>query len=229
MPISVSRWRTEAAITAYSPIADEPPASPLPCARGRAAPAAAQVGGRVVGRPRKCGRDRGCGGGEKRHREGEHEDAGVDADRVDTRQPFGHERHECAQRPPRDRQADGSRGEGQQQALGEQLARQPARTGAERGAHRELRPPNLSSQGQQIRRVRARDEEYEPDGAGQQEQARAHVTHYHVQVGAKDRLQACGASAGVSISSREISAESSLLALLYRRGRPQPGDQSDVT
>jgi hypothetical protein len=58
-------------------------------------------------------------------------------------------------------------------ALGGELARDPGAPGAERGAERQLAPARHAARRQQVRDVRARDEQHHRAGAEQDEELRA--------------------------------------------------------
>ena len=68
-----------------------------------------------------------------------------------------------------------ARDEREQQALGQQLAHQPAARGAERQAHRDLALADRGARQQQVRDVGARDQQHQPDDAQQQARGAHHV------------------------------------------------------
>ena len=72
-------------------------------------------------------------------------------------------------------EAEHAAGERQHDALGQQLADDAAAAGADRRADRDLAPPAGRAHQQQVRDVRARDQQHEADGAGEHRAASAHV------------------------------------------------------
>ena len=66
-------------------------------------------------------------------------------------------------------------GNRERHALGEQLPDQPRAIGAQRGAHGQLAPAHRALREQQIRKVRARDQQHERDGAAEEQQDRPGV------------------------------------------------------
>ena len=61
-------------------------------------------------------------------------------------------------------QAEGAAGDRQQHAFGHELPEQPAAAGAERRAHGKLTMTGLGARQQQVREIRAGDEQHESDG-----------------------------------------------------------------
>ena len=83
--------------------------------------------------------------------------------------PGGRVRPQHALGPVRDQEAEAAGEEREQQALGEELAHQPAARGAEREAHRHLALARRRAREQQVRDVRAGDQQHQarpPSAAG---------------------------------------------------------------
>ena len=83
-------------------------------------------------------------------------------------------------------QAERAADDRQHHALGEQLADDAAARAAERGADRDLALAARGAHQQQVRDVRARDQQHEADGAEQHEQRLPHVADEHL----ADRIDA---------------------------------------
>ena len=73
------------------------------------------------------------------------------------------ERHQPFRHPEREQDAARRAERGKQQALGDQLTNQPAASGAEREAHRQLALPCGCARQEEVGHVRARDQQYQPD------------------------------------------------------------------
>ena len=69
----------------------------------------------------------------------------------------------------REQQADDGAGPGEHEALGEQLTHEPPRAGAERRADGQLALARRRAREQQVRDVRAGDQQHEDDGAHQRQ------------------------------------------------------------
>ncbi len=103
------------------------------------------------------------------------QDAAVDAHVVQARHAPGAQRVDARQAQRGEREADGAAGEREQDAFGEQLPQDAGAARAERRADRHLLLARHRARQQQVRHVRAGDEQDEPDRAGQHQQRRAHV------------------------------------------------------
>ena len=82
-----------------------------------------------------------------------------------------HDQREQARAPERQRQAEAAAGERQQHVLGEELLQQPSAARARGGAQRHLLLPRGAGRQEQVRHVRAGDEQHEADGSEQERQA----------------------------------------------------------
>ena len=99
--------------------------------------------------------------------EEQHAPVRVQVERIG-RQERRPERPEQPLRPVREQHPGRAADEREQRALGQQLAHQPAASGAERQPHRDLLLPRRRAGEQQVRDVRARDQEHEADDRHQQ-------------------------------------------------------------
>jgi len=106
-------------------------------------------------------------------RERQHGD--VERDVFEARQVSRSEGHEQCQRARGKGETDKPAKQAENHALDQQFSSDPPRAGAERGTNRQLLLPGLGSDEEQIRHVRARDEEHHTDGAGQHPQHCPHV------------------------------------------------------
>ena len=97
---------------------------------------------------------------------------------------LGHQRDDGANRAEGEEHAERAAGEGEQDALGQELAQQPAAAGANRHPDRHLARPRRAAGQLQVGDVGARDEEQERDRAEQQLQAGPHLSarDRHVQI-----------------------------------------------
>ncbi len=93
------------------------------------------------------------------------EDARVDAHRCRTRQAVGKCSEQRAHAGNGDADAERGAGRRQQQAFRHELAQQPHPARAERSAYRKLAMPRFSTRQQQVRKIGARDQQYERDRA----------------------------------------------------------------
>jgi hypothetical protein len=107
--------------------------------------------------------------------EREAEDGAVDADAVDARKVRGLERHEQANASQRDEQPERCPRERDDTALDEELTHDADPRGAECGAHGELAFARRGAGEEEIRDVRAGDEQDERHGAEQRPDDGAHV------------------------------------------------------
>ena len=116
--------------------------------------------------------------GEERHRHAEGQDIRVDRHFLQSRDRRRSEQHQRTHKRERDtctcRPAEHPQDETLRQQLRDQLA--PAR--AESGPHGHLAAPSLTSREQQIRHVRARDQQNERDGAEQGHQSWANAANH---------------------------------------------------
>ena len=154
--------------------------------------------------------------GHERDADGEQQHAPVDRRSGDAgnarRVPPGEEPHA----DPGERQAGGGADAGEHQALGQQLAHDPGRPRAERGAHRHLALARFRAREQQVGDVGAGDQQQEADRAEEQPDRAAH--------GADDFL-AQRQHHGVELHLRGIEAlarSSSPRACADRRGPAPP-------
>ena len=85
------------------------------------------------------------------------------------------QRHQQPQRAKRQAEPDDAAQDAERDAFEQQLTGNPSRAGAERGTNRQFLLPRLGSHEEQVRDVRARDEEDQPDRPHQDPQHRSHV------------------------------------------------------
>ena len=111
----------------------------------------------------------------ERESEGEEQDDRIDPDFLDARQALRGARDEQAHATPREQQADDAAEKPKRDALGQQLPRDAARAGSERGVNRQLLLTPFRADQKQIRHVGARDEQDEADGAEQHPQDAANI------------------------------------------------------
>jgi hypothetical protein len=132
-----------------------------------------QVRRRVLDDREEAEQDAGHEG--RRQREGE--DDGVEADLVQARQVRRLQGHEQPEEAVSEAEAEDAAEQAQRHALQQQLARDPSASGAERHAHGELLLPPLHAHQQEVRHVRAGDEQHEADRAHQHPEHVADVAH----------------------------------------------------
>ena len=115
--------------------------------------------------------DRGPDADEHRHRQQRERGAGEDrhaqADVLDARQVGRQERHEGVDRPRRGDEAERAADGEERRDLGRRLRDQPSARGAERRAHRQLALTRQRAGEQQVRQVRAADQQHRRDGGEQ--------------------------------------------------------------
>ena len=111
-------------------------------------------------------------GRRERGRQRERRDSPIHRDGIETRQSRRSERQDRADRPARDEQAARAARQRQQQTLGQELARQPGPPRAERRPYRQFARTGRGAREQQVRDVRAGDEQHEGHRAEQQVQRR---------------------------------------------------------
>ena len=99
------------------------------------------------------------------------EDAPIELDRLEPRQVFGGDDGHEADQAPGEQDAERAAGDADDQALGDQLAREAAPRRAERGADGHFAFAGAAAREQQVRDVGAGDEEDERD-AGHQDHER---------------------------------------------------------
>ena len=104
-----------------------------------------------------------CGGGE--HPE-------IHRDVRDSRDAFGHRALQNLHRPPREDDRQDRAGDGEQQALGEELPNQAPAAGAERGPDRHLALARARAREQQVRDVGAGNQQHDADRAEQHQHPR---------------------------------------------------------
>ena len=104
----------------------------------------------------------------------EGDDRPVEADRRERRKARRVERDERAQRGRRHHQAEGRATERQHHALGDQLPDQPGGSRADRRPQGQFAQPRVAADEQQVRDVRAGDQQQERDGSHQDPQRRTH-------------------------------------------------------
>jgi hypothetical protein len=109
--------------------------------------------------------------------EGEQQRGRVEADRIQPRQVRGGQEDEEAKQPIRDPQAEDATREPEGHALEEQLARDPAPVRPQGHAHGQLLLAALHAHEQQVRDVRAGDEQHEDDRAHEDPEDAADVAH----------------------------------------------------
>ena len=110
--------------------------------------------------------------------QGEEEHLAVDGDVAEPRDARRLQPLNRAHRNGRQRDAGGAAEQRQPDALGQQLAHDPKPARAHRGAHGHLALTRERSRQQQVRDIRARDQQHDPDRRQQHCQRRAHVAHH---------------------------------------------------
>jgi hypothetical protein len=117
------------------------------------------------------------GGGERQHSPIDADPGAVNADAWDVAGVDGEQRPDA---DDADRQPENAAHRRQQDALGQQLANDPAAAGADRRTNRDLAPAHGRAHEQQVRDVRAGDQQDEDDRAQQHPQRRSHVADDHL-------------------------------------------------
>ena len=143
------------------------------------------AGLQCVGRSRASGLQRGEAAEEQRahshHADRERERQAIDAEiehvRLRDDEQLGQRVTQQPQAPERQRETDNRTGGRQQDALGEELAYQPRASGAERGANRELALAGNGAREQQVRDVRARQQQHDRDRGQRDERDGRRLEH----------------------------------------------------
>ena len=114
---------------------------------------------------------------QQRRAEREGQDPAVDPDQLETLdgQPLGGDGPEKMKPPPRQQQTADAARRGKHEAFGEQLPDEARASGAERRPDGKFPLSHRRAGQEQVRHVRARDEEHERDRAGEHQQRRAHA------------------------------------------------------
>ena len=107
------------------------------------------------------------------------EEADVDANLVEAREIRGRERGHGGGQRDADGDAERAAEERDDEAFGEELTHQAAASRAERGAHRQLAAARAAAREEQIREVRARNQQHQRDTRRQHHQRRPH-SHRHL-------------------------------------------------
>ena len=115
-------------------------------------------------------------GGQDGERERERRDHTIELNLAKPWQTGRPERHEQAHAAPRERQTDDGPGNREQQALGQEIARDAETAGAERPADGDLAAARFRSHQEEIGDVRARDEQHETDRREQNPERAFHPT-----------------------------------------------------
>jgi hypothetical protein len=136
------------------------------------------------------------------------------------------------ERAPADRQAGRRRGEGERQAFGDQLARNPPAPCAEGESGGELFQPRPRSNEHEVRDVDAADEQHEERPAPHQVQRRPNVADHVVLQRADDRMES-GVDdefleMGKALEVRRVEPVDLGLRLIEGRARFEPGDLLEV-
>ena len=108
--------------------------------------------------------------GEERYAQGEGEHPAVHSDVLHAGKSPGHGRHHCSRAPAGEGQPGDTTGERQHQAFGEQLADHSAAAGADGGADGDFLLALGGAGQEQVRHVRAGDQEHETHRAQQHQQ-----------------------------------------------------------
>ena len=151
----------------------------------------------------------------------------IEPDFVQPRQRVRSVRDDSLHRGVREDQADGAADRGEQHALGQHLADQPRRAGAERRADRQLACADRPAREHQVGDVRARHQQDERDGGEEQLQRRARRSDNPL-------LQRTDADTHVRIGVRipllEILRDAMhlVLRLRQRHARLQPRDDTQI-
>ena len=160
---------------------DQQPARRSGAAGGGAATAArsnhaVQIGAQQVNRRRESGDQP----GDDRDHQRKAEHAGVEGDRGEPREVGRRQRHEDAQQSPGEADADQAAKHAERDRLAHHLPEQPAPTGAERGADREIALAHDRSRQQQVRDVGAGDQEQQRGGREQHPQPARRILGDHL-------------------------------------------------
>ena len=126
---------------------------------------------------------------DNRHGEGEQQHGEIDRDVVEPRQVAWRKRDQRAHGGRRETQARGTAHQAEDDAFGEQLVGDASATGAERRAHRQLLLTSFGAHQQQVRHIRAGDQQHHADRAHQHPQHRSDVADQIVLQQAESRLQ----------------------------------------
>ena len=125
-------------------------------------------------------------------RGGERQRCAIETDRLnltDARRALRRDRHERLDSPEGEQDAQDASDDGQQQALGEELADEPSPARAEREPDGDFAGSPRRANEQKVGDVRARDEQHEAHGRKQHEQTLTNVAH-HLQMQG-DQVDSC--------------------------------------
>src|SRR5262249_51844440 len=153
----------------------ERPSGPRPAARRHRAASAFLQRARQSASGEHGGEDAEDDPRENGEREREPDDRAVDADGVEAGEAPPMETPEERHAPRSEQDAEAAAYAREDHTFGEELSYQAAAAGAERGPHGELRLTRGRAREQQVRHVRARDQEDERDGAEQDQHRRSNV------------------------------------------------------
>ena len=134
--------------------------------------------------------------GQQRDHRDEQQHGRVDADLIDARQIGRTDAHEQAEDRPGHQHAEHAAHDREQHALGQQLTNQAPAPGAERRAHRHLAAPRRGADEQQVRDVRARDQQHEADRTQEHQQSQADVLDQQVVRAHHRRIRIAGRVGG---------------------------------
>ena len=116
-------------------------------------------------------------GRHQRRQRGVCQHGGIDANRIQTRQAGGRNRAQLVNAQPREPQSQQRAAEGQQHGFGERLADQAPPTAAQRRADGQLALAQRRPHQQQVRHIRAGDQQQKNDRAHQRQQRGTHLFH----------------------------------------------------
>ena len=169
---SISEMATSATTSRLRSRRRELPKPPSPCAlRPPAFIDVVEVHACRAQRRREAEQD----AGDDRDAEREREDRAVERDGVEPGNVAGIDVADDLQRAVRDEQTGGAAEQAEQQALGQQLPDEPLPARAERGADRDFLLTAGRARQQQVRDVRARDQQHERHRSEQHENRQPHV------------------------------------------------------
>ncbi len=127
--------------------------------------------------------------GSERNAERDREHARVQADRSEVWHSRRRRCLECLEAPQPDQHAECAAGDREQQALGEQLARQAPSRRPKGDSHRNLSAARLVPSQREVGDVRAADQEQQRDRAQEGQQGRADVADHRLVSGVNRKLQ----------------------------------------
>src|SRR6185437_2659772 len=116
--------------------------------------------------------------GEQSSSRGKRQDAPIDGNRMQVQEVSWTYREKKVRAPNRERHADSTADQRQENAFRKKLARDSPRTGSDGGAYRDLSLSRRSSRQQEARYVSAGNQQHESDGAKQDKQSRTKLARH---------------------------------------------------